>query len=297
MLTVDEFFSNEELKLPKPKCEGRWFEIRLTPDVVAGEMLNIGVGFIDAKRKFHFKLLDSAAPFACLYGRSSREQFDFLLSTTRSALVRKGHHADISPHVTFGKPRYASGESVESILSRLYFNMVTLSRREIITDAKTPKSDTIDTPELRRQMYSAIKKRQPNNFSKFWRQEPISVQVDKVSHNLDMQVWVEETLLSPRVFGSVVSVHYKTDFYRKGGLDAGFRHLSTARQFATQTAKGALFILRPPIDTTNYPESLQSEIDNEIDDATWVLKKRFDISPYVADSVDSLTRQAMAFAF
>lgn len=294
MLTLDQLFDADSAAA-KPSVTGKWFEIRLTPDLITGEILNIGVGFIQARTKrFFFKLLDSAAPFACLYGPRGREQFGFLLSVTREALTTHGPSDKISPHIAFGDPRYAQGDSVESILDSLYRTVVTLGRRttetaELLTPAerKAPRS----TETIRKRIRRAFRKNDPKGFTDYWRDDPVAVPVDGHRRPIDMQIWQAQAgLFNPRCFGIIVSACYKDPHYRKAYLNGAYHDLTIARAYMQQgQGKGGIFILRP-----EEGDNL-AQIDNEIDNTVWALQKKFQISPYVEEMLDRLKEKALEF--
>ena len=295
MLTLDRLF-DEDRTAPKPSITGKWFEIRLTPDLVAGEILNIGVGFIQSRtKKFYFKLLDSAAPFTSLYGSGAREQFDFLLSVTRDALSAHGPSGNISQHITFGDQRSAQGITVQSILDSLYRSVVTLGRRAAETaelpsihERKLPRS----TETIRKQIRNAFSKHDPKGFTDYWRDAPVQVTADGRQRPIDMQIWQSQTnLYTPRCFGIIISVCYKDTHYRKAFLNGAYHDLTIARSYLAQEekSKGGIFILRP-----EDGDSVEI-IDNEIDNAVWALQKKFQILPHVENSPPRLLERALEF--
>lgn len=299
MLKTNELIADHESSPRKQNVTGKWFEIRLSPDLVSGEILNIGVGFIRARtHEFSFRLLESSAPFGCLYGPRGREQFGFLLGVAREAFASHGASAKISPHLSFGEARSVQGESVEQILGDLYQMTVTLARRaaqldDLLTPAerRAPKS----TETLRKRVRRAFKATYDKKLSTVWRDTPVAVTADDIRHSIDMQIWVEESLLNPRCFGSIVSVCYNNGHYRKGFLTGAYHSLTIARAEMDAKGKGGIFILRP--EHGEYSDhTIHDEIDNEIDNATWVLQRKFNITPYVTEKLDELKAKALSFA-
>lgn len=294
MLTIDQLFDADS-PAAKPCVTGKWFEIRLSPDLVTGEILNIGVGFIQARtRAFHFKLLETASPFVCLYGPAAREQFGFLLSVTRDVLRQHGPSANISPHISFGDERFSQGESIEQILSSLYNSVVTIGRRadgmlEMLTPAerKAPRS----TETIRKRIRRAFKSNDPNGYTDYWRDAPVVVNVDERPRPIDMQIWqAQNDLFNPRCFGAIVSACYKDEHYRKSYLNGAYHDLTIARSYMPKDkGKGGIFILRP-----ESGDSLDM-IDNEIDNTVWALEKKFGITPYVETLLDRLKEKALGF--
>lgn len=294
MLTLDQLF-DQDTEASKPSISGKWFEIRLTPDLATGEILNIGVGFVRARtREFYFRLLDSAAPFGCLYGPKGREQFGFLLSVTREALAAHGPSASISPQITYGAQRYAQGDSVEQILDSMYHTVVTLARRADVTaEALTPleRHAPRSTETIRKRIRRAFRTNDPKGFTSYWRDEPVTVPQEDRRRPIDMQIWQEEGLFSPRCFATIVSACYRDRHYRSAFLNTAYHDLTIARSFIPAgRGKGGIFILRP--DSGDQLE----QIDNEIDNTTWALQRKFNIAAYVEQSLERLKEYAVAFA-
>lgn len=298
MLSLDNL-NEASTPAPKPAVTGKWFEIRLTPDLVSGELLNIGVGFIQARtRLFFFKLLDSAAPFGCLYGPKGREQFGFLLNTVRESLASQGPISSISPHISYGQPRHAQGASVEAILDSLYQTVVTLGRRSVEIEALTagyhvPRS----TEHIRHKARIMMRKADPQGFTSYWRETPVSISADGHSRQLDVQIWQQQgNLFSPRSFATIVSTCYRSPLYRKAYLTGAYQDLTVARNFlqhiqekAAKESRGGVFILR------SADDDYANDADNEIDTTVWALRKEYGITPHVEDNATKLLKQVLEF--
>lgn len=297
MLDLDALFEADATSAKSPRVKGKWFEIRLTPDPVTGELLNVGVGFIQARTKaFHFRMLDSGAVFGCLYGPAGREQFEFLLNTVREALAAHGPSDTISPHITFGPQRYAAGDSAESIVDQMYRTVVSLARRTLFApnDPQDEKANggARSTEKVRNVVRSAFKRRDEPGFLEYWRDAPISVTVDEVPHSLDCQIWMGEDLVRSRAFASIVSACYIDEHYRRSFLTGAYHSLTIARSFSAK-AKGGFFILAP--DGSSRLAGLRRTIANEIDNTTWILKKRFNIVAEVEAEMKAIKEKALAF--
>ncbi|MDR0379999.1 MAG: hypothetical protein LBI62_08690 [Candidatus Accumulibacter sp.] len=297
MLTLDSHPAADTI-FPKPVVSGKWFEIRLTPDLITGEILNIGVGFVASRsKKFSFRLLESAAPFHCLYGPGGQEQFGFLLNVVRDSLETYGPSAKISPHISFGPSRPAQGNNAEEILQSLYRSVVTLGKRsaeaaEVLaeTERKAPRV----TEALRKKIRQALHEKDPHGFSAYWRDKPVIIPIGRHQCSIDIQLWqANEDFFSPRYFGSIVSVCYNDSHYRKAYLNGAYHDLTIARSCIQKgNGKGGFFILRPESSHDNH-----EQIENEIDNAVWALEEKFHIKPYVEDDIDRLKDQALNFCF
>lgn len=216
----------------------------------------------------------------------------FLLNVVCDSLDTYGPSAKISPHISFGTPRYAQGDSAEEILQSLYRSIVTLGRRsaeaaEVLTEAerKTPRA----TEALRKKIRRAFRKNDPQGFTAYWHDDPVTVPVEGRRRPIDMQIWqANEGLFNPRCFGCIVSVCYSNPHYRKSYLNGAYHDLTIARScIQDEKGRGGIFILRP--------KSGNEQIENEIDDTIWALEKKFQITPYVEDGVDRLKDKALSF--
>jgi hypothetical protein len=300
MLTLDPLFAADETAAKRPKISGKWFEIQLAPDLVSGERLNIGVGFIQARtRKFFFRLLDTPAPFACLYGPGAREQFGFLLRVVCESLEQHGPNAGISEQISFGVPRAAQGDSPQEIVDAFYQSVVTLGRRAQMDDADAPtpaeRTAPRSTESIRKRIRRAFRSNDRDGFGRYWRDESVVLPIGNARHRIDLPIWQDQQeLFSPRCFASIVSACYRNSHYRDGYLKGAYHGLTIARSYTLGSAKGGVFILRPTEDPT-IPNEMKLAIDNEIDDVTWVLKEKFAITPYVRDTLARIKEDALAF--
>lgn len=295
MLNLNDLITEDKqsLALVKP-IVGKWFEIRLFPDLISGEILNIGVGFIDSKSYLHFRMLDNATPFACLYGKQSQESFQFLLNAVKNALSQDGIKSALGPQIELGKPRYIEGHSVEAILNKLYTSVVSLSRKSFIEDIQILKTSQRNTQDLRKTLGTRFKKRYEKNYRDFWKEDLTVVKVGNQIHHIDMPIWAENTLLAPTCFGTIISVAYSDPIYRKSYLNTAYRDLTIARDYLSKNANGGLFILRPDSKDTKFT-NLMNDIENEIDSTTWALMNKYKINAQVTENTDELEAAALNF--
>ena len=113
---------------PAPAVRAKWFNIRYIPDLATGEVLNIGVGLIDASGRVHAKLLTDFARLHCLYGaRLDPEGLQFFMDLLRESLSWPDvPPCSPSPNFVFSELKYAAGDSVEAILNDFYAMTVSL---------------------------------------------------------------------------------------------------------------------------------------------------------------------------
>jgi len=273
-MSLETFFPREAVEaLP---AEGTWRAIQFSPNPAADERLNIGVIFLDKKNQCFFRVLDTAAPFRCLFGTEVQDNFYFVLQLLNESLTRKAFVSP-SPQIAFGPPRFATGEAGQLVVDRLFPEVVTLARNRPIPD-DDDATPAIANHKLRRRVLTEMQKLAPVVSKNLWAAKPFLVKTHEAEHELDIP------LRASRRFGSLVSAHYLTAASRKTNFLSAFADLATARQFVDRNEKGALFILRPPTDKTRFTEDIQRQIDNDVDDVAWRLAKiKIDVNPAETD--------------
>ena len=94
----------------------------LSPDIVAKEVHNLGVGFIqEDESKIRFRLLDSSLKgFNCIYGKEPTEGLRLLLNSLSLALDTVGYSSPPSSQVEYTILMPISCLSVKSIIDSLY---------------------------------------------------------------------------------------------------------------------------------------------------------------------------------
>lgn len=285
-------------EIAEPRIKGKWFPIRLTPDLATGELLNIGVGFIDARRKLHVRMLDSARAFRCLYGNAGLENFSFLLTVAREHFQRVGKPESPSPHILIGPRAYAAGGSVDEILDQLFHTMVTLGGMEE-EEVEATNVETMDTPKLRKLVFRMAKKYSPTIFNRMFRDQPISL--DDASgqpHALDLPLWASDPELfrdGPR-YGTIVSAHFRSPVYRGFNLDGGCMNLWNTRSIIQNSGRGGFLILRPSEGTQGFDQSLINDIDNEIDRVVWPFLKMKNMLVEVSSDPETIADYALSLA-
>ncbi|MDA8093399.1 MAG: hypothetical protein M0T84_05705 [Betaproteobacteria bacterium] len=289
---------DDAAEIADPKVSGKWFPIRLTPDVATGELLNIGVGFIDSRHKLSVRMLDSGRAFRCLYGAAGTENFSLLMAAAHEHFQRTGKPESPSPHILIGPRAYAAGESVDDILDRLFRTMVTLVGSDD-DESEGPGAETIDTPKLRKLVFRAARKYARGIFETMFHEEPLSLaDSSNQSHVLDLPIWARDPDLfrdGPR-YGTIVSAHFRSPVYRGFNLNGGCLNLWNTRSIINDNGRGAFLILRPAEGSAGYSQSLISDIDNEIDRAVWPFLKLKNMLVEVATDPDKIADTALSLA-
>ena len=260
-----------DMKLPAAPAEGSWRAIQLCPNPTADERLNVGVVYV-AEGKAHYRLIENMAGLKCLYGAEALENAQFLLALVRDALDAGGALTSPAPQILLGPEQFATGDKPEAVVDRIFSDVVTIGRHRMDLEAVAiEEAPTVRNSTVRKKVVAEILRVAPAVVKKVVAEKPFKVRsADNVEHELDIP------LRAPGHFGSIVSAAYRSSGPRRTGLYAAFMDLSTARQFVEKREDGRLFILRDE----GFPESLQRDIDNDIDDIGWRLRKiNIEISP------------------
>ena len=105
---------------PFPAVTGRWFNIRICPDLALGELLNVGIGFTASdSEETHIRLVDQFDRFRLRYGREFEEELRMMLRVLRSTGLQDNRNPPF-PNVRFSELKFAAGNSLEEILDRLF---------------------------------------------------------------------------------------------------------------------------------------------------------------------------------
>ena len=282
----------------KPKISAKWFVIRITPDLATGELLNIGVG-IYYRKKLFTKLIPNTMPLETLYGKSSRENFSFLLHLLNRSSDNLSALKSISPHFSFSSLKFVSGNSIEDILERLFRNIVTLNLIE--SPEKQINRNNLNTEKVRKKIFNALKSKDKNLTERIWHNEdnPIIIPPnlgEEIMLN-HLQIWSTPNITQKYTkFGSIVS----TDYMQKSYSELHFLQATQDIQRASvslnhdSNKKAGLFIYRP--DTLS--ECIKNDVDDMIDRTHWLINKNkdLDFTMEVESDLNKLIDQTQDFA-
>lgn len=298
---LDSNFFDDAIETQSALFEGHWFPIRFTPDLATGELFNVGVVFVTSNGDRHFKIIESARPFSCLYGNAGLENFTFLLQVLRQHLEKSETMISPSPHIIMGRPAYASGDNPVEILAKLFDSMVTLQCINPEAEASLPEPLSIGTEDLRKRLFKKIKAHHPGAFEKVYRRSPTLVKSNRGDvMSIDLPLWNDQhgllTNKGPR-FGTIVSAHYRDNVHRNYHLDSGsLGLLNAAMLLEGQNSSGSFLILQPSDTAEGYSEWLRMQIENDIDRATYALRKNREVEVVVSDREDVLMQSVLEMA-
>lgn len=255
--------------------KGHFFVIKFTPDPVAEEIFNLGVGFIEEnKDRTIVRLVDSSLRgFGCIYGREAIKGLKLLLQSISVSLSDMGYEYPPSTQITYTPLMPISGLSIEAILNSLYRDYIHMDHYQEKKKAKIAILNTIDLRKGVQKKLSTIKK------SEYFHEDKVLLQNDIESGNmeLDLPIWKapqQRSLFKDNyLFASIVSADYVEPDSLSFNLDyLGSRSIQNACLLTGKKAKAGLFIYRPSLNQRITKEAM-TIIDNHIDDSLYILKR------------------------
>lgn len=267
---------------------GQWHNIQLRPDMGAGDMLNVGVAFVDASHHVHLRMAHDLSRLTCLYDDAiDVASFEHLCSVVESAFngvpVNSFHLSNLSPNAFMSDGRYASGESIEEILARLFEATVPVGRpRESDRQPRT-RAKSLSTEQVTKLVIDRLVERMGQRAIPFISGGLWTVH-DRSGAERKIRLPIRR---AGRICASVASVCTKDEYRRRFQLAKAGLDLDTVREHSGHERLG-LLVLRP-MTSDGYTESELQSIDNEIDDTAWQLRSVANIDVEASDDVDHLS--------
>lgn len=290
----------------KPAVSGQWFVIRFMPDNVTGEIFNIGIVFIDDKEHSHYKLIENANAFKCLFGDLGVSNISFMLENLKEVLENNHYNISPSPHIIYSSRQTAKGDTVEDILDDLFNSMITLICHGDEDEDKNNERKSISTQKVRTDVFREMKKRYPHDFEKAYRKEPFFMRNPENQREImvDMPIAYytgRESELRQDYYGSIVSAAYLSPVHRVHQINyVGVTNVSNICELLgkNEIAKAALIIYKPE-ENKIFDEKYQIETDYELDKCLYSLhqlsKDGFDIKIDIQSTEEACLESAMEF--
>ncbi len=298
---------------------GEWFTVRFIPDHVAGEVFNIGVVFIDEYRNAHYRLLDNADAFSCLFGDKGKANINFLLKVVDDVLKDNHYLITPSPHIIYSSRQTAQGDSIEDILDDLFKSMISLVCRR---DSKSLPSDSltilpidrilsheetsgISTRRLRDRVFGRMKRNNEYLYEKIYNKEPYEITnpYSKKKMLIDMPIRGYSGLSSQKrqdYYGSVVSAAYVSEVHRIHQINyVGATNVMNCCEQLGKGVRTALIIYLPPSDKHTFTKSIRAQAENELDRCLYALhqmsKEGYQIKLEVKESPQECLDEILEF--
>ena len=192
---------------------GEWFVIRFTPDLVAGEIFNIGVVFIDDFNKCHYRLLDDLNVFACMFGKKSVSNIQFMFSVIEELFSKNAFETSPSAHISYSMRQTARGFSIESILDDLYTSMISLVCSNEKVSKDSAESYTVTTAKLRKHIFNEMKTNYSFLYQKAYNEKPIRLMNPNNGRTIEVDIPINyntglESNLRKEYYASIISAAY-----------------------------------------------------------------------------------------
>lgn len=298
---------------------GEWFTVRFIPDHIAGEIFNIGVVFIDEYRNAHYRLLDNADAFSCLFGDKGKANISFLLQVVEDVLKDNHYVVTPSPHIMYSPRQTAQGDSIEEILDDLFGSMISLVCRrelqlsslnslaeystfEIIVPETTKK---LSTNKLRKAVFGRMRYDNEFLYEKIYNKEPYEITnpYSKKKMLIDMPIRGYSGLENQKrqdYYGSVVSAAYISEVHRIHQINyVGATNVMNCCEQLGKSVRTALIIYLPPSDNHTFTKSIRTQAENELDRCLYALhqmsKEGYQIKIEIKDTPEECLNEVLEF--
>lgn len=236
MLNIDDIFSEKQSDAVC-RVEGKWYRVQWTPDLSAGERLNLGIAFLPQNGAPHLQIIDDFGRLRCLYDDRA-EYHAKLACRVAQIMVETEPNPEKwrSPQLNIVEGGFAQGESAEEIVERMVDDLVPLAAPRCYRAAR-------HSPVTKKRAYRKINEQLSFRLGKEFRQH---VPEDpKVRTRLGIDLFLPfRRERNGCEAATIVSADFTTREKIQGELYLGQRDLSMA---TTEKVfkDGAIFILRP----------------------------------------------------
>jgi hypothetical protein len=251
---------------------GEWFNIRFCPDLATGELLNIGVGFVDESGRVYNRILNDFSRLRCLYDdRIDLEEIAFLAEIIGQLLDRTNfsaiEHLQPSPNIKFSQRKYAAGQGINSIIDRLYRDTVTLDWPRLDKVTEKSRFKPHDNHTVRKDVFSKLRDLMGYDAEKLISKDSqYTIPDGDIERKLDLPLRSDAAHLT----GTIASAWYKDLYRAEHNILTAAMDLRTAKRFLDKDKFG-LFILRPDL-TSGLTESDLCKMEDAIDRSVWQLQ-------------------------
>lgn len=283
---------------------GEWFAVRFTPDIIAGEVFNIGVVFIDEEKKCHYKLLKNANAFSCLFGDKGKTNINFLLKVVDDVLSKNNYNVIPSPHVHYSGRKTAQGESIDEILDDLYGSMVSLICRTEEKGQETALS-SMSTKDLRKHVFGMMKREYPEFYERAIIESPFEITNSETQKSIlvDMPIRYYSNLknnLRDEYYGTIVSAAYVNEVHRIHNINyIGVTNVMNCLEILGREVNTAMIVYLPPVDESKFTEAVRDQAERELDKCLYGLRQMrkdgYQLKLEVEESTDACFHRAIEF--
>jgi hypothetical protein len=270
--------------VPAPKVSGQWFNIRYCPDLAGGELLNIGVGYVDAqRRKVHTRLIENLEAFRVLFGEGFEQEVRFALDVVKSTLAKRELESPLRS-IVFSEHRFAAGESERELVDRLFEATVSFNEAKAVAVARRDTAQ--NNASVRTAVFDAIRLKAELRADRIIAPDPIYV-----AREGDRSYPLEIPIRSDRLLGSLVSAAYRSKQPLENNLLRASLDLETAARIFSQDRLG-YFVMR----SVHALDAAFSRVaDDIIDTIGWKLHRQ-GVHVGVEDTPERLADEILAWS-
>ncbi|MDG4811907.1 DUF3037 domain-containing protein [Hydrogenovibrio sp. 3SP14C1] len=256
---------------------GKWAQIQLTPNIITGEKINIGIAMLDENGIVHARVAKNLDRLNCLYDDIDSAEFENKISVFQTfmdgASVDILEELNMFENISFSDMKPTKGNSYEEVLDRLFKQMVPVGIPQ--KKERKKKFETIRTSELRAKVFAGIKKNLGEELSKQYihaNKWKINIPNEAATVSLDLPLRNQ----SKNRAGTIVSGWYSSDEKVKVSLYEAVLDIRTAKDYLYDEKLG-LFILRPDEESGLSQKTIR-KIDSAIDQqAELLVRKNVDV--------------------
>ena len=234
---LEELF---EKAAPKAGIQGTWFIARWQPDIATGETLNIGAGFVSNEGDLSLKLLNEFNRLECLFDTNNAAFHAELACQIVEECLRADPYrrGNLLAGITIDDRGFAQGADSQSIVGRLYSEVVTLGKPRPVKGKKKPFS-----PVSRDNAYESLRKQLKKSLDLDY-----ELHVPKNPYIDVSDSFGQEKLYLPfqreNGVATLASAAYADPYRVKSQLYEGFRSVETALK-NNVSEDAALFVVLP----------------------------------------------------
>ncbi|MCK0744129.1 hypothetical protein [Chromohalobacter nigrandesensis] len=276
MLNIDDIFREKQSVAP---ClvKGKWYRVQWTPDLSAGERLNLGVAFLPQQGAPYVRTIDDFGRLRCLF--DDRAEFHAKLACRVAEMMIESEPNPenwTSPQLSIVEGGFAQGESAEEVVERMMEDLVPLG-------APRGHRSTRHSPVTKKRAYRRIGDSLAFRLGSEYRQH--------VPENPKIKTELGINLFLPfrrerdgHEAATIVSADFTKPEKIQGELYLGHRDVSVA---TTEKAfcNGKIFILRPG---GNMKDADLRVAEEEVRDFSLYLKS-LRVPHYLGKDTDELT--------
>lgn len=236
MLNIDDIFREKKSATP---ClvKGKWYRVQWTPDLSAGERLNLGIAFLPQQGAPYIQTIGDFGRLRCLF--DDRAEFHAKLACRVAEMMVESEPNPekwTSPQLSIVEGGFAQGESADEIVERMMEDLVPLG-------APRGHRSTRRSPVTKKRAYASINDSLAFRLgSEYRRHVPEDPQIKaKLGINLFLPFRRE---CDGNEAATIVSADFTKPEKIQGELYLGHRDVSVATT-EQSFKKGMIFILRP----------------------------------------------------